>query len=117
MAARFSEMDPPVDKIPERSVLGRFRQGFRAQRFERYLAAAGLELKCGTSVDSTLIAASSSPPTKAQSRDPDVTSTRKGNQYHLGLKLPLGADTLADRDSILNHAESQFRTIFSRLAE
>ena len=93
-----------MDKRPERTVLLRFRKWLRVQGFERYLAAAvaaaleaaGLELKRGSSVDSTLIAASGST-TKAQSRDPDMTSTCKGNQYYFGMKLHVGADNETER--------------------
>ena len=105
IAARFCEVDPTVDKLPERTVLLRFRKWLRVQRFERYLAAAvaaaldaaGLELKRGSSVDSTLIAASGSTKNKAQSRDPEMSSTRKGKQYHFGMKVHLGTDSETGR--------------------
>ena len=83
IAAQFCEVDPTVDELPERTGLVRFRTWLKAQEFEQYLAAAldavGLELKRGTSVDSTLIAASGSTKNKEQSRDPEMSSTRKGN--------------------------------------
>ena len=94
-----------MDDLPERSVLVRFRQWLKDQGFEQYLeaevasslAAARLELTRGTSVDSMLIAASSSTKNKEQSRDPEMSSTRKGNQYHFGMKVHLGMDSETGR--------------------
>ena len=68
IAAPFCEVDPTVDDLPERTVLVRFRTWLKEQGFASYLvaavasalASAGLELTRGTSVDSTLIAASGS---------------------------------------------------------
>ena len=105
IAAPFCEVDPTVDDLPERTVLVRFRTWLKAQGFEQYLAAvvasalasAGLELTRGTSVDSTLIAASSSTKNKEQSRDPERSRTRKGNQYHFGMKVPIGTDNETGR--------------------
>ena len=70
VAAQFCELDPTVDELPERTGLVRFRTWLKAQDFERYLAAevasalAAVGLR-GTSVDSTLIAASGSTQNKA----------------------------------------------------
>ena len=105
IAAPFCEVDPTVDDLPERTVLVRFRQWLKEQGLASYLAAAvasalasaGLELKRGTSVDSTLIAASGSTKNKAQSRDPEMSSTRQGNQYHFGMKVPIGTDSETGR--------------------
>ena len=87
IAAPFCDVDPTVDDLPERTVLVRFRQWLKEQGLASYLAAAvasalasaGLELTRGTSVNSTLIAASGSTKNKAQSRDPEMSRTRQGN--------------------------------------
>ena len=105
IAAQFCDVDPTVDDLPERTVLVRFRQWLNDHGFASYLAAAvasalaaaGLELTRGTSVDSTLIAASGSTKNKAPSRDPEMSSTRKGNQYHFGMKVPIGTDSETGR--------------------
>jgi len=103
--AEFCGVDPTVDKIPERTALVRFRTWLRTHEFETILAvevaaaldAIGLELKRGTSVDSTLIKASSSTKNQAQSRDEEMSSTRKGEQYHFGMKLHVGVDSETGR--------------------
>jgi IS5 family transposase len=60
-----------------------------------HLAIHGLLLREGTVVDATIIAAPSS--TKNQKdqkgeRDPEMHQTKKGNQWHFGMKAPIGAD-------------------------
>ena len=63
------------------------------------LAARGLLLRAGTLVDATLIAAPSSTKNQARERDPEMHQTKKGNQWHFGMKAHIGAD----RDSGLVH--------------
>ena len=63
------------------------------------LAARGLFLRAGTLVDATLIAAPSSTKHEKRTRDPEMHQTKKGNQWHFGLKAHIGAD----RDSNLVH--------------
>ena len=52
----------------------------------------GLRLSGGTIVDATLIAAPSSTKNAEQQRDPEMRSTKKGNQWHFGTKVHVGAD-------------------------
>ena len=56
------------------------------------LAAQGLLLKTGTVVDATLIAAPSSTKNKTGERDPEMHQTKKGNQWHFGMKAHIGVD-------------------------
>jgi IS5 family transposase len=56
------------------------------------LAAQGLMLKTGTLVDATLIAAPSSTKNKSGERDPQMHQTKKGNQWHFGMKAHIGVD-------------------------
>ena len=56
------------------------------------LAARGLLLKSGTVVDATLIAAPSSTKNKDGQRDPEMHQTKKGNQWHFGMKAHIGVD-------------------------
>jgi IS5 family transposase len=46
----------------------------------------GLMLKTGTVVDATLIAAPSSTKNDQGQRDPEMHQTKKGNQWHFGMK-------------------------------
>ena len=56
------------------------------------LAQQGLLLKTGTVVDATLIAAPSSTKNKDGERDPEMHQTKKGNQWHFGMKAHIGVD-------------------------
>ena len=53
----------------------------------------GLILREGTIVDATLIAAPPSTKNQARQRDPEMTSSKKGNQWHFGMKAHIGVDT------------------------
>ncbi|MDH2239802.1 IS5 family transposase [Pigmentiphaga sp. GD03639] len=54
------------------------------------LSRRGLLLKAGTVVDATLIAAPSSTKNKDGSRDPEMHQSKKGNQWHFGMKSHIG---------------------------
>lgn len=56
------------------------------------LAQQGLMLKTGTVVDATIIAAPSSTKNKRGERDPEMHQTKKGNQWHFGMKAHIGVD-------------------------
>ena len=56
------------------------------------LTQRGLLLKTGTVVDATLIAASSSTKNKDHARDPQMHSSKKGNQMYFGMKAHISAD-------------------------
>ena len=43
-------------------------------------------LKTGTVLDATLIAAPSSTKSSSGKRDPEMHQTKKGNQWHFGMK-------------------------------
>jgi IS5 family transposase len=49
-------------------------------------------LRQGTVVDATLIAAPSSTKNSAGERDPEMHQTKKGNQWHFGMKAHIGVD-------------------------
>jgi transposase, IS5 family len=56
------------------------------------LAARGLLMNKGTVVDATLIAAPSSTKNSTGQRDPEMHQTKKGNQWHHGMKAHIGVD-------------------------
>jgi IS5 family transposase len=49
-------------------------------------------LKTGTIVDATIIAAPSSTKNQEGERDPEMHQTKKGNQWHFGMKAHIGVD-------------------------
>jgi len=53
------------------------------------LTQRGLLLKAGTAVDATLIAAPTSTKNKDKTRDPEMHSSKKGNQWYFGMKCGL----------------------------
>ena len=57
-----------------------------------HLARKGLLLKRGSIVDATIIAAPSSTKNAAGDRDPEMHQTKKGNQWHFGMKAHIGVD-------------------------
>ena len=103
----FARIDLQSEGVPDATTLLKFRhllethdlcQGLFAA-INADLTARGLLLREGTMVDATLIAAPSSTKNQAQQRDPEMHQTRKGNQWHFGMKAHLGAD----RDTKLVH--------------
>jgi IS5 family transposase len=57
-----------------------------------HLARKGLLLKRGSIVDATIIAAPSSTKNADGERDPEMHQTKKGNQWHFGMKAHIGVD-------------------------
>jgi IS5 family transposase len=57
-----------------------------------HLVAHGALLRGGTIVDATLIAASPSTKNVAGKRDPQMHSSKKGNQRYFGIKAHVGVD-------------------------
>jgi IS5 family transposase len=68
-------------------------------RVNAYLRRKGLLLKRGTLVDATIIAAPSSTKNASGERDPEMHQTKKGQQWHFGMKAHIGVDA----DSGLGH--------------
>jgi transposase, IS5 family len=57
-----------------------------------HLARKGLLLKRGSIVDATIIAAPSSTKNNEGARDPEMHQTKKGQQWHFGMKAHIGVD-------------------------
>lgn len=96
----FMGIDLGRDAVPDATTLLRFRRLLEKHELtkgifdavNRQLADQGLFLKEGTVVDATIISAPSSTKNKAKARDPEMHSTRKGNQYYFGMKAHIGTD-------------------------
>lgn len=97
---RFVRIELGEDVVPDETTILRFRHlleqhGLTAKIFalvKELLAAKRLLLKSGTIVDATIIAAPSSTKNARKTRDPEMKQTRKGNNWHFGMKLHIGAD-------------------------
>lgn len=87
-------------RMPDETTILRFRHLLEKQQLAPQvlatinagLAQQGLLLKSGTIVDATLIAAPSSTKNKDGERDPEMHQTKKGNQWHFGMKAHIGVD-------------------------
>ena len=58
-----------------------------------YLESQGLRFKEGTIVDASIIEAPSSTKNRARKRDPEMHQTKKGNQWHFGMKAHIEVDS------------------------
>ena len=87
-------------RVPDESTILRFRHLLEKHALtEKILATVndllrdkGLLLKAGTVVDATLISAASSTKNQAGERDPEMKQSKKGNQWHFGMKAHIGVD-------------------------
>ncbi len=97
---QFARLDGGIDRLPDESTILRFRHLLEQHDLSlrimgavnATLAAKGLLLKAGTVVDATLIAAPSSTKNGSGERDPEMHQTKKGNQWHFGMKAHIGVD-------------------------
>lgn len=96
----FTGIDLSVEGVPDATTLLKFRHLLEQHQLTaRILAEVGallaerqLLMKEGTIVDATIIAAAPSTKNRERSRDPEMHQTKKGNQWHFGLKAHIGAD-------------------------
>ena len=103
----FLGINLAADPVPDATTLLKFRRLLErhdlcAAIFETInaeLEKRGLLVREGTLVDATILAAPSSTRNKDRARDPEMHQTRKGNQWHFGMKAHIGVD----RDSGLVH--------------
>ena len=63
------------------------------EEINRHLATQGLRLREGTIVDASIIEAPSSKKNGAGERDPQMRQTKKGNEWHFGMKVHIGVDS------------------------
>ncbi len=86
--------------LPDETTILHFRHLLEAhglgerlfQDINGHLAAQGLRLREGTIVDATIIEAPSSVKNRAGERDPEMHQAKKGNEWHFGMKVHVGAD-------------------------
>jgi transposase, IS5 family len=97
---QFLSIDLSQQSVPDATTLMGFRHLLEAHNFTQamlieinaMLIERGLLMSKGTLVDATLIAAPSSTKNQAHSRDPEMHQTKKGNQWHFGIKAHIGVD-------------------------
>ena len=97
---QFLNIDLSRQSVPDATTLMGFRHLLEAHNLTQamlveinaMLIERGLLMSKGTLVDATLIAAPSSTKNQAHARDPEMHQTKKGNQWHFGVKAHIGVD-------------------------
>lgn len=97
---RFAGLDAGADTLPDETTILNFRHLLQSHGLSSRLLAEvnamltekGLLLKEGTTVDATLIAAPPSTKNRDGKRDPEMSQTKKGNQWYFGMKAHIGVD-------------------------
>jgi IS5 family transposase len=97
----FCRIDLGRERVPDATTLLNFRHLLEEHKIGaalfakvgELLLANGMKLCGGTIVDATLIAAPPSTKNRDQSRDPEMHQSKKGNEWHFGMKVHIGADS------------------------
>lgn len=95
---RFAGVELAEDVIPDETTILRFRHLLEEHNLTAaifvevrdLLEEKRLLLKSGTIVDATIIAAPSSTKNAEKERDPEMHQTRKGKDWHFGMKVHVG---------------------------
>jgi transposase, IS5 family len=96
----FVGIDLGRESAPDETTVCKFRHlleehGLGKRIFEAvgaHLQSKGMKVSSGTIVDATLIAAPSSTKNADGKRDPEMHQTKKGNDWHFGMKAHVGVD-------------------------
>lgn len=96
----FAGIDLVADAVPDATTLLHFRRLLESHNLTEAIFEAinamlrerGIQLREGTMVDATIIAAPSSTKNQSGERDPDMHQTKKGNQWYFGMKAHTGTD-------------------------
>ena len=96
----FVGIDLSRESVPDATTLLKFRRRLQENNLTRalfdeinaHLGEQGLLMRAGTIVDATIIAAPSSTKNEDKARDPEMHQTKKGNQWHFGMKAHIGVD-------------------------
>jgi IS5 family transposase len=104
----FVGIDLGRESAPDATTLLKFRRLLEAHELSQailhevnqHLSERGLLMRQGTVVDATIIAAPTSTKNSSGKRDPEMHQTKKGNQWHHGMKMHIGVDA----DSGLVHS-------------
>jgi transposase, IS5 family len=94
----FAKLD--LNALPDETTILNFRHMLEQsdlaedifRQVNAHLARKGLLLKKGSIVDATIIAAPSSTKNSTGERDPEMHQTKKGNQWHFGMKAHIAVD-------------------------
>jgi IS5 family transposase len=96
----FAGIDLTVAAVPDATTIMNFRHWLERHELSQalfvevstMLEERGLLMRQGTIVDATIIAAPPSTKNKSKARDREMYQTKKGNQWHFGMKAHIGVD-------------------------
>lgn len=88
------------DNLPDETTILNFRHFIERHKLgkrlfdkvQEHLQAKGLTLREGSIVDATIISAPTSTKNERGERDPEMHQTKKGNEWHFGMKMHIGVD-------------------------
>ena len=97
----FCQIDLGRERVPDATTLLGFRHLLEKHdlgsamfaKVGELLLRNGMKLSGGTIVDATIIAAPSSTKNQGKARDIEMHQTKKGNEWHFGMKLHIGVDS------------------------
>ena len=97
---KFLKLDLLTQSVPDETTILNFRhlleeynlQGCIFEEINEHLTEKGFLMKEGTIVDATLLAAPTSTKNTNGKRDPEMSSTKKNNQWYFGMKAHIGVD-------------------------
>jgi IS5 family transposase len=97
----FAGIDLGREPVPDETTVCKFRHLLEEHRLggeiletvNLYLQRHGVRISTGTIVDATIIEAPSSTKNRDQQRDPEMHQTKKGKQWHFGMKAHVGVDS------------------------
>ena len=89
-----------IGPLPDETTILKFRHLLERHQLgkviltevNRHLEKEGLLLREGTIVDATIISAPTSTKNQRGQRDPEMHQTKKGNEWHFGMKMHIGVD-------------------------
>jgi transposase, IS5 family len=98
---QFVGIDLGQEPVPDETTVCKFRHlleqhrlgGQMLETVNLHLQQKGVRISTGTIVDATIIEAPSSTKNRDQQRDPAMHQTKKGNQWHFGMKAHVGVDS------------------------
>jgi len=97
----FCRIDLGRERVPDATTLLNFRHLLEQHQLGtamfakvgELLLAHGMKVSGGTIVDAIIIEAPSSTKNSDGTRDPEMHQTKKGNQWHFGMKVHIGVDS------------------------
>ncbi len=97
---RFEGLELGENAIPDETTILNFRHLLEKHKLiskifedvKDYLEEEGFLLAGGSIVDATIIHSPSSTKNKDKKRDPEMSSTKKGNTWHFGMKAHISVD-------------------------